>query len=141
MQAFIEDCCRMLSKFGAVRNTGDSEEKTTKIRIRPNSVPRSRIPIGNLNLFAASWLVISLDIAVSYPARCWYLLLYWFFMKGIRLVGIWLVLSKYSELVIRNRQFQHRVFRDPVTIEFSGDRPLAHNQYAIGQTNQLGHFG
>ena len=47
----------------------------------------------------------------------------------------------HGPLVIRNRQFQHGVFRDPVTIKFSGDRPLAHNQYTIGQTNQLGHFG
>ena len=42
MQALIEDCCRMLRRFGAVRKVGASAEKITKMSTRPISVPASR---------------------------------------------------------------------------------------------------
>ena len=51
MHALIDDCCRMLIRFGAVRKTGLNHEKTTTMIVRPNRVPRSRMPIGNLKGF------------------------------------------------------------------------------------------
>ena len=42
MAALIDHCCRMLIRFGAAKNTGDSEAKTTTIKISPKSVPASR---------------------------------------------------------------------------------------------------
>ena len=42
IKALIEDCCKIFSRFGRVKNTGDKKEKVIIIISSPIKVPASR---------------------------------------------------------------------------------------------------